>query len=68
MGAISYKKEGIYAEVLVGLGTTFSPQVFAGTPIEEDYRAIAPNPDNFPNSVLKVQDLTRSATNLPAVT
>jgi pimeloyl-ACP methyl ester carboxylesterase len=66
VGAISYKKEGIYAEVLVGLETTFSPQVFAGTPIEEDYRAIAPNPDNFPTLVLKVQDLTRSATDLPA--
>jgi pimeloyl-ACP methyl ester carboxylesterase len=40
--------------------------VFAGTPMEEDYRAIAPNPDDFPTLVLKVQDLTRNATDLPA--
>jgi pimeloyl-ACP methyl ester carboxylesterase len=66
VGAISYKKEGIYPEVLAGLETTFSPEVFAGTPIEEDYRAIAPNPDDFPTLVRKVQDLTRSATDLPA--
>jgi pimeloyl-ACP methyl ester carboxylesterase len=68
VGAISYKKEGIYPEVLAGLETTFSPQVFAGTPFEEDYRAIAPNPDDFPTLVLKVQNLTRSATDLPAET
>jgi pimeloyl-ACP methyl ester carboxylesterase len=66
VGAISYKKEGIYPEVLAGLETVFSPEVFAGTPIEEDYRAIAPNPDDFPTLVLKVQDLTRNATDLPA--
>jgi pimeloyl-ACP methyl ester carboxylesterase len=66
VGAISYKKEGIYPEVLAGLETTFSPQVFADTPIEEDYRAIAPSPDDFPTLVLKVRDLTRSATDVPA--
>jgi len=68
VGAISYKKEGIYPEVLAGLETTFSPEVFAGTPIEADYRRIAPKPENFPTLVLKVQDLTRSATDLPVET
>ena len=66
VGAISYTNEGIYPEVLAGLETTFTPEVFAGTPIEVDYRTIAPNPDDFPALVLKVQDLTRSATDLPA--
>jgi pimeloyl-ACP methyl ester carboxylesterase len=61
VGAISYKKDGIYAQVLAGLNTTFSPDAFAGTPIEAEYRTIAPHPDAFPTLVLKVQDLTRSA-------
>jgi hypothetical protein len=33
VGAISYKKEGIYPEVLASLQTTFSPDAFAGSPI-----------------------------------
>jgi pimeloyl-ACP methyl ester carboxylesterase len=68
VGAISYKREGIYPEVLTGLQTTFSPETFAGTPIEEEYRKIAPHPDDFPTLVRKVQDLTRSATDLPVET
>ena len=68
VGAISYKKEGIYPEVLAGLETTFSPEVFAGTPIEAEYHKIAPHPDDFPTLVRKVQDLTRSATDLPVET
>jgi pimeloyl-ACP methyl ester carboxylesterase len=68
VGAISYKREGIYPEVLAGLQTTFSPDAFAGTPIEADYRKFAPHPDDFPTLVLKVQDLTQSATDLPVET
>jgi pimeloyl-ACP methyl ester carboxylesterase len=56
-----YSNNGAYPEVLAGLETTFTPETFAGTPFEADYRTIAPNPDDFPTLVLKVQDLTRSA-------
>jgi pimeloyl-ACP methyl ester carboxylesterase len=68
VGAISYTNDGIYPEVLAGLETTFTPDAFAGSPIEADYRAIAPNPDDFPTLVGKVQDLTRTATALPVET
>jgi pimeloyl-ACP methyl ester carboxylesterase len=68
VGAISYTNDGIYPEVLAGLETTFTPDAFAGSPIEVDYRTIAPNPDDWPGLVLKVQDLTRSATALPVET
>ena len=68
VGAISYTNDGIYPQVLAGLSTTFTPQAFAGSPIEADYRTIAPNPDDFPTLVLKVQDLTRSATAFPVET
>jgi pimeloyl-ACP methyl ester carboxylesterase len=65
VGAISYTNDGMYPEVLAGLQTFFTPTAFAGTPIDADYRKIAPNPDDFPTLVLKVQDLTRTATALP---
>jgi pimeloyl-ACP methyl ester carboxylesterase len=68
VGAISYNNEGIYPEVLAGLESTFSPEAFVGSPIEADYRRIAPNPDDFPTMVPKVQDLTRSATAWPVET
>ncbi len=68
VGAISYSNDGIYPEVLSGLEITFTPEAFAGSPIEADYLAIAPNPDDFPTLVLKVQDLTRSATAVPVET
>jgi pimeloyl-ACP methyl ester carboxylesterase len=68
VGGISYRNDGIYPEVLAGLETYFTPEVFAGTPIEADYRKIAPNPDDFPTLILKVQDLTRSATSWPVET
>jgi pimeloyl-ACP methyl ester carboxylesterase len=68
VGAISYSNDGIYPEVLAGLETTFTPEAFAGSPIEADFRAIAPNPDDFPTLVGKVQDLTRTATALPVET
>jgi hypothetical protein len=45
---------------------TFSPEMFAGTPIEADYLRVAPNPADFPALVLKVQQLTREAEEVPA--
>lgn len=50
---------------------TLTPDFFAGTPLEEAYRAVAPNPDGFPAVVAKVIDLDRQdfdwMAELPAV-
>ncbi len=54
----TYNNEGIYPEVLAGLKTTFSPEAFAGSPMEAGYAKVAPNPSDFPNLVNKVQQLT----------
>lgn len=48
------------------LETTFSPEIFAGTPIEAEYRRVAPHPDAFAVLVRKVADLTMSAEDMPA--
>ncbi len=36
---------------------SITPEVFAGTPIEEDYLRTAPNPDDFPTLVAKLKQL-----------
>jgi pimeloyl-ACP methyl ester carboxylesterase len=36
---------------------SISPEMFAGSPIEEEYKRIAPHPDDFPNLVWKLKDL-----------
>ncbi len=48
------------------LETTFSPEMFAGSPIEIDYQRVAPHPDAFPALVRKVADLTITAEEIPA--
>ena len=68
VGAISFSNEGIYPVVLAGLESTFSPEAFAGSPIEGDYRGLAPHPADWPVLVAKVQDLTHSATAWPVET
>src|SRR5918995_1036391 len=36
---------------------SISPEMFAGSPIEEEYQRVAPNPDDFPNLVWKLKEL-----------
>jgi pimeloyl-ACP methyl ester carboxylesterase len=57
-----------YTEATGGLEQTFSPEIFRGTPIETDYLRVAPHPDDFPKLVLKVQQLTVAAEDIPAET
>jgi pimeloyl-ACP methyl ester carboxylesterase len=62
----SYGDDAIYPEVMGSLWTYFTPEMFAGSPMEAEYRRVAPDPDNFPALVLKVQQLTSEAKGLPA--
>jgi pimeloyl-ACP methyl ester carboxylesterase len=36
---------------------TITPEMFVGSPLEEEYKRIAPNPDDFPNLVWKLKEL-----------
>ena len=65
VGSASFTSDYGYGEALEGLEMTFSPEMFAGTPIESDYLRVAPNPDAFPALVHKVQRLTMEAEDLP---
>jgi pimeloyl-ACP methyl ester carboxylesterase len=46
----------MYPEV-IEMFPSITPEMFAGTPMEEDYKRLAPNPDDFPNLVLKLKAL-----------
>ena len=62
----TYTNRHIFPEVLDGLERFFTPEVFAGSPLEADYARIAPRPEEFPVLVKKVKDLTRGNTDWPA--
>ena len=52
----AYRQDGSYPEVLAGI-QEITPDVFAGTPIEEAYLRNAPNPEDFPALVDKASVL-----------
>ncbi|HSK98698.1 MAG TPA: alpha/beta hydrolase [Rubrobacteraceae bacterium] len=56
VASASYTSDGMYPELLEMI-PTITPEVFAGSPIEEAYLRSAPNPQDFPNLVAKLKQL-----------
>ena len=56
VASVSYTSDGMYPELLAMI-PTITPEVFAGSPIEEAYLRTAPNPEDFPNLVAKLKQL-----------
>jgi pimeloyl-ACP methyl ester carboxylesterase len=54
--SVSYAYEGMHPE-LIAFFPIITPEMFAGSPFEDAYRRTAPNPDDFPNLVLKLKQL-----------
>ena len=52
----NYRSDGYYPELLE-LIQTITPEVFAGSPLEEAYLRNAPNPDNWPVLMDKLKQL-----------
>jgi pimeloyl-ACP methyl ester carboxylesterase len=52
----SFNSDGLYPEVLAGI-KQITPELFAGTPIIEEYEKFAPNPADFPTLVAKIKEL-----------
>jgi pimeloyl-ACP methyl ester carboxylesterase len=52
----AHTSESMHPELLEMI-PSITPEVFAGTPIEEDYLRTAPNPDDFPELVAKLKQL-----------
>jgi pimeloyl-ACP methyl ester carboxylesterase len=56
VASVSYTSDGMHSELLEMLPST-TPEMFAGSPIEEAYLRIAPNPSDFPKLVDKLKQL-----------
>lgn len=52
----SFNSNGMYSELLEMI-ETITPEMFAGSPMEEGYRQVAPNPDDFATLVAKLKQL-----------
>ena len=56
VASASYASDHMHAELLEMI-PSITPELFAGSPIEEDYLRTAPNPDDFPTLVAKLEQL-----------
>jgi pimeloyl-ACP methyl ester carboxylesterase len=56
VASASFRSDGMHSTLLEMLPTT-TPEMFAGSPIEEAYRRVAPNPGDFPTLVAKLKHL-----------
>ncbi|HEY0738639.1 MAG TPA: alpha/beta hydrolase [Herpetosiphonaceae bacterium] len=61
----AYNTEGIYPE-LQAMFDTITPETFAGTVMESEYKRLAPNPDDFPTLVAKMTELDLQILDWPA--
>jgi pimeloyl-ACP methyl ester carboxylesterase len=61
----SYASVGMHAALLEMI-PTITPEMFAGSPMEEAYRRLAPSPDDFPALVAKLKALDETEFAWPA--
>jgi pimeloyl-ACP methyl ester carboxylesterase len=59
VASTSYRTDGFSAEALE-MFPTITPELFAGSPIEEEYQRLAPDPGHFPKLVEKMVQLDTS--------
>src|SRR5687768_7979745 len=52
----SYAHEGMHQQA-IEMFPSITPEMFAGTPMEQEYQRIAPNPGDFPTLVHKLKTL-----------
>jgi pimeloyl-ACP methyl ester carboxylesterase len=56
VASASYTYDGMHAEA-IEMFPSISPEMFAGSPMEAEYRRLAPNADDFPTLVMKLKAL-----------
>ena len=61
----SYLASGLYPEVLA-MFPSISPEMFAGSPMEAEYKKFSPTPDKFPEFVAKLKALDNPPPDWPA--
>jgi pimeloyl-ACP methyl ester carboxylesterase len=56
VAAAGFRHDGMHAEALE-MFPTITPEMFAGSPMEQEYKRLAPNPDDFPKLVERLTTL-----------
>lgn len=56
VASVSYSHDGMHPEMIEML-PSITPDMFAGSPMEEEYKRLAPNPEDFPVLVEKLKQL-----------
>lgn len=65
--SVAYSAAGFHPGILDGI-EQMTPEALAGTPFEAEYQETAPNPDDWPNLIRKVQQLDSDVPEIPAET
>jgi pimeloyl-ACP methyl ester carboxylesterase len=65
LAAPAYSKDGFYPEVLENI-RNLKPEDFAGSPWQEGYARVAPNPEDWPALIAKVRQLVGEFEGWPA--
>jgi len=65
VAAVTYNNDGFHPGLIAGL-EGLQPEHLMGTPWQEEYARIAPNPEDFPTLVARVKHMNRNIPDLPA--
>ena len=65
LASVTYDVAGLHPGLLAGI-ETLQPEHLAGSPFQEEYARIAPNPQDWPTLIAKVKDLDRALPSWPA--
>jgi len=65
LASVSYSPEGLHPGLLDGM-EMLTPEMMVGTPFEEEYLRIAPDPEHWPALLEKIKDLDRQFHGWPA--
>jgi pimeloyl-ACP methyl ester carboxylesterase len=67
LASVSYTRDGLHPGLLDGIDN-LKPEQLAGSPFEQEYASIAPNPDDWPVLIEKIKRLDHDLTDIPADT
>jgi pimeloyl-ACP methyl ester carboxylesterase len=56
LASFSYRLDGLHPGLMDNIGS-LQPEHLAGTPFEQDYARVAPNPGDWPKLIEKVKDM-----------
>jgi pimeloyl-ACP methyl ester carboxylesterase len=64
LASVTYNVDGFHPGLLAGI-ETLKPEHLAGSPWQEEYASIAPNPEDWPTLIAKVKQLDRELQDWP---